>query len=125
MPNDIKLMFDITDERIIDYEDIYNTYIEKLGHLIDNDFNYEKLFKLLNGFKFVHSYFYPEYKDMNIDFEKILEKNIKEQELLLSISCYAILKIADTKLDMNLIDSIEGNVKRDYFARRRKVKVLH
>ena len=48
MPQDIKDLFDITNENIIDYEDVYNSYLEKLTFLIDEDFNFEKLFKLLN-----------------------------------------------------------------------------
>ena len=44
MPQDIKDLFDITNENIIDYEDVYNSYLEKLTFLIDEDFNFEKLF---------------------------------------------------------------------------------
>ena len=118
MPQDIKDLFDITNENIIDYEDVYNSYLEKLTFLIDEDFNFEKLFKLLNGFKFIHSIFYPEYENINIDTKEIFEKQIKGEEYMLAVSCYAILKIDEIKnsKSIDLMSSIEENVKRDYWA---------
>ena len=127
MPQDIKDLFDITNENIIDYEDVYNSYLEKLTFLIDEDFNFEKLFKLLNGFKFIHSIFYPEYENVNIDTKEIFEKQIKGEEYMLAVSGYAILKIDEIKnsKSIDLMSSIEENVKRDYYARTRKTKILN
>ena len=127
MPQDIKDLFDITNENIIDYEDVYNSYLEKLTFLIDEDFNFEKLFKLLNGFKFIHSIFYPEYENINIDTKEIFEKQIKGEEYMLAVSGYAILKIDEIKnsKSIDLMSSIEENVKRDYYARTRKIKILN
>ena len=34
MPQDIKDLFDITNENIIDYEDVYNSYLENLFFLL-------------------------------------------------------------------------------------------
>ena len=127
MPQDIKDLFDITNENIIDYEDVYNSYLEKLTFLIDEDFNFEKLFKLLNRFKFIHSIFYPEYENINIDTKEIFEKQIKGEEYMLAVSGYAILKIDEIKnsKSIDLMSSIEENVKRDYYARTRKIKILN
>lgn len=84
MPQDIKNLFDITKESIIDYENIYNSYLEKMTILIG-------------------------------------------EEYMLEASSYAILKINEiNKIEsFDLISSIEENVKRNYYVKTRRVKVLN
>ena len=46
---------------------------------------------------------------------------------MLAVSGYAILKIDEIKnsKSIDLMSSIEENVKRDYYARTRKIKILN
>lgn len=123
----IKNMYGIIDERILNYEDICNTYSELLEHEIEKEqLDIKKIEEIALSFAYIFKIFYPEYENIKIDIMEVYKEE-PEQENITIISAYALLTINEKEKNCNgikLIGLIEENIIRDYYARKKALKVL-
>ena len=127
MPEKIKNMYGIIDEKLLDYEDICNTYSELLEHEINKEqLNIKNIKEIALSFAYIFKVIYPEYENIEIDIMEVYREK-KDKEKISIISAYALLNIDDKEKNYNgikLIKLIEENLTRDYYARNKALKVL-
>ncbi len=127
MPEKIKNMYGIIDERILDYEDICNTYSELLEYEINKEqLNIKNIEEIALSFAYIFKIFYPEYENIEIDIMEVYRETTDKQNISI-ISAYALLTIDDKEKNydgIKLIKLIEENLTRDYYARKKALKVL-
>ena len=63
------LLFGLNKEKILDYEDVCNSYIELLDYELDN-MNIENIYKIIISYKTIYSFFYPEYEEQKVEQEE-------------------------------------------------------
>lgn len=117
-------LFGLDEELIIDYEDLYNSYLELLEEELENQ-NIENIYKIITSYNLVYSYFYPEYKS-NQNYEEIYQNKTIQLGRMLCIT-----ELIKKNLDMNnkndklIIKLLEQNVIKDHWARTQKIKKLN
>ncbi len=117
------LLFGLNKEKILDYEDVCNSYIELLDYELDN-MNIENIYKIIISYKTIYSFFYPEYEEQKVEQEE-------QSNLFQLVKMICITKLIEEKLDKKnkndqmIISLLEQNLKRDYWARTQNVKKLN
>lgn len=121
MTNEIKKL--VGAKKIIDYSTICYKYILILNYYIQKELNLNELEKIVEEFKKIHNIFYPEYESENIEIDLLTNMD----ELILS-SVEMIDKL-NIKIDdlrkLELITEINENIKRHYYVKTRKIKIIN
>lgn len=116
MTEEIKKIYEIKNEKMIDYQTIRTRYLLILAFYLKYETNIKELEQAVLGFKIIHSIFYPEYDNTKIDNEDL------DYFDLLS---YETIKKINTKIDdlnkLKISENIEENIKRDHYVRTRKI----
>ena len=75
-------MYGIIDEKLLDYEDICNTYSELLEHEINKEqLNIQNIEEIAFSFAYIFKIIYPEYENIEIDIMEVYREKKDEEKI--------------------------------------------